>query len=256
LRRREKIFWLVLGAVYIVGLIALIPAHGEICKEGQKASEEACTSYSLLPFLLVKIGQTLDALSVAITALATMAIAWFTWSLRRSTDNLWSATVDTAANQERDTRILQRAYISVEPLGIKLRVDGGTVMAHVAMRNAGNLPARDLSWFINIRWSLNGSEDNFPISQGKGSVVIAPKSEGIRGSGSSVILQELLDAEIVPGPNKGNVYIYVWGAVVYHDGFVPGRETKFCHRYNWIMRQRYDVDVSHARLHGFGNDST
>jgi hypothetical protein len=91
LRRRERAFWLVLGAIYIVGLIALIPAHGEICKEGQKAGEEACTSYSLLPFALIKVGQTLDALSVAITAMATIAIAWFTWSLWRSTDKLWVA---------------------------------------------------------------------------------------------------------------------------------------------------------------------
>jgi hypothetical protein len=116
MKRREKIFWLVLGAVYVVGLIALIPAHGEICKEGAKTGEEACTAYSLLPFLLVKVGQTLDALSVAITALATIAIAWFTWSLRRSTDKLWDAgerqlklLADTSAAQSRDMQESIRA---------------------------------------------------------------------------------------------------------------------------------------------------
>jgi hypothetical protein len=109
LRRREKAFWLILGTIYVVGLIALIPAHGEICKEGQKAGEEACTSYSLLPFLLIRIGQALDALGVAITALATIAIAWFTWSLWRSTDKLWIAgerqielARETSATQSRD----------------------------------------------------------------------------------------------------------------------------------------------------------
>jgi hypothetical protein len=109
MKRRENAFWLVLGTIYVVGLIALIPAHGEICKESAKTGEEACTSYSLLPFVFIKIGQALDALGVAITALATIAIAWFTWSLRRSTDKLWEAgerqielARETSAAQSRD----------------------------------------------------------------------------------------------------------------------------------------------------------
>jgi hypothetical protein len=116
--RREKIFWLVLGAVYVVGLIALIPAHGAICKEGTKAGEEACTSYRLVPFIFIEIGKILDALGVAITALATIAIAWFTWSLRRSTDKLWDAgerqielARETSAAQSRDTQASIKAAV-------------------------------------------------------------------------------------------------------------------------------------------------
>jgi hypothetical protein len=109
LRRREKIFWLIAGFALILGVISLIPAHGEICKESAKTGEEACTPYSLVPFLIIQIGKVLDALSVAITALATIAIAWFTLSLRRSTDKLWDAgerqlalLADTSTAQSRD----------------------------------------------------------------------------------------------------------------------------------------------------------
>jgi hypothetical protein len=30
---------------------------------------------------------------------------------------------------------------------------------------------------------------------------------------------------------RGEVALYVWGIVYYSDGFVTGRYTKFCHRY-------------------------
>lgn len=88
--RREKIFWIIAGLVLVVGFISLIPAHGEICREAEKAQQE-CAAYSLVLFLIIKIGKILDALGVAVTALATIAIAWFTLSLRRSTDKLWEA---------------------------------------------------------------------------------------------------------------------------------------------------------------------
>jgi hypothetical protein len=109
LPRRERIFWLFVGAVLVVGFIALIPAHGEICKEAEKAQQESCTAYSLVPFLAVKVGKILDALGVAITAIATIFIVWFTLSLRQSTDKLWDAgerqlalLAETSAAQSRD----------------------------------------------------------------------------------------------------------------------------------------------------------
>jgi hypothetical protein len=46
---------------------------------------------------------------------------------------------------KRDTRILQRAYIAVEPLGIHLMQNGSELIGHVAMKNAGRLPARKVS---------------------------------------------------------------------------------------------------------------
>jgi hypothetical protein len=59
MKRREKIFWLALGAIYIIGLTALIPAYGEICNEGAKAGKEACTTYRLVPFIVIEIGKIL-----------------------------------------------------------------------------------------------------------------------------------------------------------------------------------------------------
>lgn len=192
----------------------------------------------------------------------TLWLVGFTGVLAISTIGLWVVTGRGIGIQARDTRILQRAYIAVEPRGIRLRIDNGSIMGHVAIKNAGNLPARKLSWFINMKWSPKGDESDFPIRDGKGSIVITPGSAAIRGSGSFLDVQDLLDAcnaaEISEVDRQRPVYIYVWGVIAYDDGFVPERATQFCHRYNWMLRDpfRYGIDLSHARLHEFGNDST
>jgi hypothetical protein len=259
MRLQEKLFWLCVGAALIVLVFSVVPSHYEICEVAEKTKEKECAPYQVVPYAAVKVGRFLDSISPAVTAIFTVVLGISTIGLWKATKRLWEAADATATAQERDTRILQRAYISVDPRGLRLRIDGATLMAHVAMRNAGNLPARKVRWFINIRWSHEGAEEDFPLSEGKGSVVIVPRSEAVRGSDSALSLQDLLAAcgsEIQPSrPNQATVFIYVWGAVSYYDGFVEGRTTRFCHRYNWMMRDRYDVDTSHARLHEYGNDS-
>lgn len=107
--RREKLFWLGVGFAFIVGFCAFIPAHYEICEVAEKTQEKDCTSYQLVPFLALKVPQILDRMGGVLTALATLAIAWFTLSLRQSTDKLWDAgerqlklTTDNSTAQSSD----------------------------------------------------------------------------------------------------------------------------------------------------------
>jgi hypothetical protein len=65
-------------------------AHYEICEPAHSGAKE-CASHNVISFALFKIGAALDALNGAITAIATAFIAWFTLSLRQSTDRLWDA---------------------------------------------------------------------------------------------------------------------------------------------------------------------
>jgi len=56
-------------------------------------------------------------------------------------------------------------------------VDGNRVIGHVGMKNAGNLPARTVSWFVRIKESPDGEETDFPIENSKGKIVIVPKAD-------------------------------------------------------------------------------
>lgn len=169
----------------------------------------------------------------------------------------------------RDTRILQRAYIAVEPRGIHLKLNGSDVIGHIGMRNAGHLPARDVSWFINVKHSLSGDEPEtfFPLDDGKGSIVIAPAAVSTRGSRLSISLQALLtDCGANASGEKAvetDLWLYVWGSVRYNDGFNRMRATDFCHRYPWKMRGNgtsgplghYEIASEFARDHEHGNDA-
>lgn len=73
-----------------------------------------------------------------------------------------------AVRQIFDTRILQRAYVSVEPLGIEAMFDGAHLIGHVGIRNAGHLPARFVSWFIDMKYTTSGDEADFPLKKQTG----------------------------------------------------------------------------------------
>lgn len=185
-------------------------------------------------------------------AVFTLLLAIYTW-------RLW-----------KDARILQRAYIAVEPLGIHMMQNGSDLIGHVGVKNAGRLPARKVSWFIDITVSENGSEPDefFPIKEHKGNIVIAPDVIATRGSAARASvtvdgLNKFCQAELGRAKEK-RTFLYVWGSVSYDDGFDTNRTTTFCHRYNWINRGRdrpagvgpYEIDAKFARHHEYGNDAT
>lgn len=91
MKRREKWFWILFGAALLIGFLALIPFNGEICEKPDNTGYKECAPHNFPVYLAFKTQKGLDALGVAITALATIAIAWFTWTLRKSTDRLWKA---------------------------------------------------------------------------------------------------------------------------------------------------------------------
>jgi hypothetical protein len=67
-----------------------IAAHYEICENTKEGAKE-CVSYNVLSYAMHKVGAAFDTYNAVITAIATAFIAWFTLSLRQSTDKLWDA---------------------------------------------------------------------------------------------------------------------------------------------------------------------
>lgn len=194
----------------------------------------------------------------------TLALDWLTFVLALATVGLGIISAVGIKIQVRDTRILQRAYIAVEPRGINSMLSGAEVIGHVAIRNAGNLPAEKLAWFINMKYSPKGDEFVFSLEDAKGRILIAPDAEAVRGSEKRLVIQDLL-AAAGSGEQAREIFIYVWGIVCYQDGFGNNRKTEFCHRYNWVNRGRgvsqqrvgwlYEVTPEYARHHEHGNDA-
>jgi hypothetical protein len=195
----------------------------------------------------------------------TLWLVGFTGVLAASTIGLWVVTWRGASNQSKDTRILQRAYIAVEPRGVRLRIEGKRVMGQIGMRNAGNLPARNLSWFVDLKQSNNHLETDFPLKETKGNIVVAPRVVAPRGTAASLNIHDLdglaNSQKREDRAQEHSLFLYVWGAVSYDDGFGNVRKTVFCHRYNWKVRgaggvMDHEIHEDYARYHEHGNDAT
>jgi hypothetical protein len=154
--------------------------------------------------------------------------------------------------QLRDTRVLQRSYLSVEPQGIRmLRVPLDHAIANIGIRNVGHLPARKVSWIIKQQFSEDWRliDRDFPIdrSTAEGNNVIPPGTMMVQGG------RQFDATQLVGSPR--DLYIYVWGAVFYQDGFNKRRTTHFCHRYNCVNFRVSRIRPDFGRYHRYGNDA-
>ena len=231
-----------IAALFVVGLHISIPSLGD----------SVCATDNVSRFTLCKIAVFLDGIAVSIAALATVAIAFVTWALFR-----------TSSKQNELTRILQRAYITVDPLGIKLRIQETRIMGFVGIKNAGNLPAEHVNWSTGICYSTDNSISDFPpLSQQVGDVICAPGTVMSHGTRDTILVSDI-QAAANTGAEKWEsgeteIFVYVYGRVEYHDGFRGGRSIEFCHRYNWLNRGRasaakFCISKRNARYHKHGN---
>ncbi len=181
-----------------------------------------------------------DALTVLIGLLA-IATFWLVW---------------IASWQNKDIRNAQRAYLAVEPLGIRLLLEANRAIGLIGIRNAGHLAARKVSCFISLKQSEKDDEKLFPLEKPNGAVVIPPGAMA-RMSGVQTLVQ---DSKSTASQQRDNTwekptYLYVWGIVYYNDGFRAKRFTKFCHRYTWRKIDTSEIRESDARYHNYANDA-
>ena len=124
-----------------------------------------------------------------------------------------------------DTRILQRAYLSVEPQGIHGMIGKpGELVAHVMIANAGNLPARSVKWKVKSLFSDTGEADDSKFvtyeSELAGNNVLPPKGKMIQGSESMSEAKMLREQdEIRRFRGQKEHFLYIYGLVTYEDGF-------------------------------------
>jgi hypothetical protein len=155
--------------------------------------------------------------------------------------------------QEKVTRILERAYLTVKPLGIETYRTKDNVIGLIAFCNSGRLPAKNVSWFLDRGCDTNRRLAHFPVDENHfvGSQIVPPGGEMIKGTGP-IQIDDFTNI-IASTPQ-----VYVWGVVRYDDGFGTLRTTEFCHRYDCSGVEkdgagRYIVPAKDGRQHEFGN---
>jgi hypothetical protein len=214
-------------------------------------------------------------------ALYTFVLTAFTGILGVSTVLLWWETRRIRKSAAEDIRTLQRAYLSVEPYGVHAHNERGRArlpgdkgpfqcVPQIKISNAGNLPAREIRWRIEHKFGFDGRLDDFHPDETKceGRNVIPPSGHMIQG-GIVINVGEVGTTDPGELREETDSFLYVWGIVIYDDGFGETRRTRFCHRYNcvnldyvWAVVKASKrgcigrfIAAEFARYHRYGNDA-
>jgi hypothetical protein len=191
-----------------------------------------------------------------LTLFAAGATAWAAWAAARAANSADKsvAQADKQAAQE------LRAYLSVEPRGINQLIKRDEGIGQVAVKNVGKIPARNVQVIVKMKIADDRNiavED--PGTPEASDRTIHPDAEMLQGS-----KKEHPKITEICVPNK---YVFVWGRVLYEDGFGNPRVTNFCHRYSTSSFNRRDdwntpaketrviIDRDKARYHSDWNDA-
>jgi hypothetical protein len=157
----------------IVGILVLHPIYANVCEPAEHGASQKCEQYHVLLAMLLKVGQVLSHAETW-TALATIAIAVFTYTLKRSTDKLWAAgerqiavakeAADAAKTSADHIPRVERAYMfcgpTAAPHGVKVSAVGiPTVQLEVI--NYGTTPG--ILKNLYGEWSLLKATSDIPV---------------------------------------------------------------------------------------------
>ena len=240
--RRFRVSELVLG--FLLGVLFLLVVflfgsdfvtHYEVCRVSKEGVKE-CEKYGLLRFALHEIGAVLNSYDGLITAIATMFIAWFTLSLRRSTDKLWDAGERQTSIARQAMIAGERAFVFATGIAPFWEFDAGTGNYNWRFRptwkNSGDTPTRRMTMHsecvLRDTPLPSGFDFNYITTQ-IGTALIPPNTETGGGLAPlyprpAITPQDILDAQ------TGRKFLYFWGWARYFDVFpdTPQHITRFC----------------------------
>ena len=192
--------------------------------------------------------------------LVTAAGVFLVWKTLEATQRAATAAENTLGELQKNAALELRAYLSVEPLGIRLLSGSNNCLGQVSVRNVGKVPAKNVVVFVHMRFS-DQRDTKFDVPKDPDNVLraIQPGATMTQGSVDYLLLQDIMTA------NKK--YVFVFGAVYYENGFNDiRRHTRFCHRYATASFDRTQwakegsathivIEASKARYHTHCNEA-
>lgn len=264
----------------IFGLILILifswksGVYGDICEYNNAAHQKNCTPYEFAPFISIKIFNALNDYGAAITALATVAIACFTFTLWCSTKRLSEDSAKQIRVAVRSARAAEKAadaaklnaqaVIDAERAQIFIDIgeDDVTMAIHDASLGPRSDPRLPLDEQIQQLFSISYSLKNYgktpaAIQEMGHRVAIQPELPSIRRDSERVI--DMPDQILAGGSktkpplrildtppltadlaraiiDKNNRFLF-FGYVVYEDIFRVERTIEFIWHYDAAGRR-------------------
>jgi hypothetical protein len=194
-------------------------------------------------------GNFLEEDGAAITAFFTLGLGISTIGLWLSTQNLWRVTDSTLRHAEGTARRELRAYIGVEPRGVKRITGQDLLLGHIVIRNFGRIPAKNISMFAVTDYYSDPTKMVFKFGElYKSKTALQPRAKMVYGAASAVDIDSIKVTDDDEADYVG--YIFVYGKVTYTDEVNTDGWTEFCHRYPCEMMDGDSrIRRKHARYH-------
>lgn len=224
-------WWIYAGA--ILGLVLLLgadprsgscPGDGSQQRPGAGNLEQPCAS-SIDVSVLSWIGeQRGEAVFASVGALATIAIAWFTWSLRQSTEKLWIASERQLNVAERSLVQTERAFIYMGDIDIRMvdpPAEPKVFRVFPMWNNGGTTVTRNLVFSHTFRTFQGGPGQQFayPYFDPPSPAFLGPKA--LNGD----VTIDIPYSDVAAAEREGSILL-LWVRADYGDVF-PGTHPHF-----------------------------
>ncbi|MBI3699867.1 MAG: hypothetical protein HY242_05400 [Afipia sp.] len=220
------IFGLIVGYWILALETSFLPLFYEVCEPIKDATKENCPSYDFVSYFLLKVVRFLDSINTVITAISTMAIAYFTYTLWRATTGGLDATRESLALSRAQFQETFRARITLTNVEVNRGgVYGGKIQIRYRLENTGVSPANRL----RVSAIATGGPEWHPPT--RESLYVAPQDEIM----SRVLASNQFETDTTyvtefspekyDAATKGGFYLRVGIVVSYYDGLGNERVT-------------------------------
>jgi hypothetical protein len=262
-----------------------------ICSELDGVHAIKCANYRVPAVIVIETTKFLNDCGASISALATIAIAYFTLTLKRATDKLWLAgeaqaaiTRDIATEQASQTReaiaqaklsadaatkqveisrssvtTIERAYVFCERIDANWTADKPSELVrkwsfNVVWRNSGKTPTRWGRNCMNTWVGANVGElpDDFDFAD----VANAIPADIVIGPNAAMHTWAIeLEVGTLDAIRQGRTHAYIWGWFDYSDVFedTPRHRSEFCVELQVVGNPVYTEGGFKYRRHGAFN---
>jgi hypothetical protein len=231
---RSRTFLIAAAILFlIIGILMVHPIYSEMCEQTASGQKHNCAPQHIGLIAIRKIGQAFsdgNFINGFITAIATAFIAWFTLTLRRSTDRLWDASERQLGHLEETAKKELRAYIVTQVRDLTWPDNWkGVAKIIIGIKNTGQTPAYDLRTLSRTRLYDYPFPPDFDFTLISGE----DPSVGLLGPGEDT--ETGADSEPLSGDDwleirhgDENRRLCTYGTVTYRDAFGDKQYTNFC----------------------------
>jgi len=229
--------------------ISLYFPYGEYCSKDEYTNAKECASYHIALVFFFRFIKSSNDYGVAITALATLAVAVFTGTLWWAAAGQYDLLKDQIQLAREEFTATHRPKIIVHGMDVKLAGDGE--FRHVNFRyvNAGDTDAFVTLIASHILWTKY-SMVPAGIEFRRHEVIKKPVPLPSGKNGFAITPDDINFTSLVRSGRGGHDTAYCVGVVVYRDKNDIERRTGFCRRYDsererWLKADDEDYEYAY-----------